>query len=222
MFKKPKPIVSASLLSSDFARIGDAIDIINSSGAQWIHFDVMDGQFVPPITFGHKMVKDCRGLSTLPFDVHLMIVKPENHIDEFADAGADHITIHSEASVHLHRLVMRIKELGKMAGVSIVPSTPVEDIREILPFLDIVLIMTVNPGFGGQTMIMECLKKVEYLNELRIKMGYNYFIEIDGGVNIDTANEAFKAGTDVLVTGSSFFKSQDRRAFVKEVLGKAV
>jgi ribulose-phosphate 3-epimerase len=214
-------MIAASLLSADFVDIGSAIKKVNTSGAQWLHFDVMDGSFVPNITFGHKMVEDARSQSNLPFDVHLMVYSPEKHIDNFAEAGADHITIQCEATVHLHRVVTRVRELGKMAGISMVPSTPAAHIIELLPFVDIILIMTVNPGFGGQTMILECLKKAAFLAEVRSKMGYNYLIEVDGGVNRETASFAFDAGTDVLVTGSSFFRAADAVKYVNELLGKA-
>jgi ribulose-phosphate 3-epimerase len=221
MFEKKKPVIAVSLLSADFADIGGAIKKINGSAAQWIHFDVMDGMFVPNITFGHKMVSDARRFSSLAFDVHLMIMAPEKHIDDFAASGADHITIQCESTIHLNRVISRIKELGKKAGISLVPSTPVSQILELLPIVDIVLVMTVNPGFGGQVMIYESLKKAAYLDELRKKMGYNYFIEVDGGVNRETAAAAFGAGTDVLVTGSSFFGRSDSSQYVVDLLRKA-
>jgi ribulose-phosphate 3-epimerase len=207
-------IVAASLLSSDFCTIGTSIAAINKSGADWIHFDVMDGSFVPQITFGHKMLADSRNRSKLPFDVHLMVNNPEKHIDDFVKAGADHITIHYEAAIHLNGIISRIKSYGKKAGISLVPSTPVQHIIELLPFVDLVLVMTVNPGFGGQTMINECLKKAEFLNELRVKKGYNYLIEADGGINLETVKSARTSGFDVLITGSAFFKSDDPSQYV--------
>jgi ribulose-phosphate 3-epimerase len=176
---------------------------------------VMDGLFVPDITFGHKMVNDMRKRSSLPFDVHLMVFHPENHVEKFAHAGADYITIHPEALIHVHRVIMQIKELGKNAGISIVPSTPLGRIKELLSFVDLVLIMTVNPGYGGQKLIPETLEKVVALKDLKAKMGYNFIIEIDGGVNRETCSTVLKAGPEAIVTGSAFFDDKDPAAYVR-------
>jgi len=209
-----KIITAPSLLSSNFGNMKKGIESIERSGADWVHLDVMDGSFVPVITFGHKMVSDLRHLTDLPFDVHLMVNHPETFIDSFSKAGADYITIHQEASIHLNRIIERIRENGKKPGISIVPSTPLGHITEILPFVDLVLIMTVNPGFGGQSMIDNCLLKVTQLKEIKVRKGYNFLIEIDGGVNKDTFKKAIEAGSEVLVTGSAFFKSEDPAKYV--------
>jgi ribulose-phosphate 3-epimerase len=207
MSKMKIPIMAPSLLAADFSNMQKGLSLIEESGGDWVHFDVMDGMFVPDITFGHKMVRDTRLLSTLPFDVHLMVFRPESHIAKFAHAGADSITIHAEVSIHLHRLIMQIKGIGKKAGISIVPSTPPEQIKELLPFVDIVLVMTVNPGYGGQRLISQSLAKVAYFKEQRKIHGYKYLIEIDGGVNKETRLEIMDAGPDIIVTGSAFFKA---------------
>ena len=207
MKKVKTPILAPSLLASDFSNMEKNLSLIEKSGGDWVHFDVMDGLFVPDITFGHKMIRDMRKLTTLPFDVHLMIFRPESQIAKIAHAGADRITIHAEVPIHLHRLIMQIKGIGRKAGISIVPSTPPEQIKELLPFIDLVLVMTVNPGYGGQKLIPETLKKVAYFKEQRKKKGYNYLIEIDGGVNRESHLEVIEAGPDVIVTGSAFFKA---------------
>ncbi|GHV83149.1 ribulose-phosphate 3-epimerase [Spirochaetia bacterium] len=187
------------------------------NGADWVHLDVMDGHFVPNITFGPKLVKDLRSCCSLPFDVHLMIDNPELYIADFAGAGADYITFHVEAAVHAHRVVQLIHENGKKAGISIVPSTPVSALECLLPFVDLVLVMTVNPGTGGQSIIMECLEKVSVLKEKRTVKGYNFLISVDGGINEKTAKNAVQAGVDVLVTGSSYFNAADKSLFVQRL-----
>ena len=192
---------------------------IDLSGAEWTHLDVMDGNFVSELSFGAKMVRDLRPLSPTVFDAHLMISRPENFIEDFALAGADYITFHFEATVHVHRILSAIKELGKNAGISIVPSTPVAAIEEILPFADLVLIMTVNPGYGGQKLIPQCLEKVRTLARLREEKSYNYLISVDGGVNQDTAPGVRDAGADVLVAGEAFFRAEDKIAMAALLKG---
>lgn len=207
---KNKHILSApSVLSADFSNMGEGIKLIEESGGDWVHLDVMDGSFVPVITFGPKMISDIRNLTKLPFDVHLMINNPENHIDQFAEAGADYITIHYEAVTHINRVLDQIKESGCKCGISIVPSTPVSLLENILPFVDLVLIMSVNPGFGGQSLIDDTLLKVKKLVDLRRKRGLDYLISIDGGVNRNTAHDVISAGIDVFVAGSAFFGAND-------------
>ncbi len=185
------------------------INTIVQSGGDFVHLDVMDGQFVPNLTFGPKMISDIRGITDLPFDAHLMTETPERLIPKIAEAGADYITFHYEAAVHVHRIIQEIRNLQKHPGISIVPSTPASVLDEILPFVDLILIMTVNPGFGGQQLIPKCLDKVAYLVQQRDKYGYDYIISVDGGVNTDTAPAIRDAGTDLLVTGSAFFSSSD-------------
>jgi ribulose-phosphate 3-epimerase len=203
-----KTMLAPSLLSSDFSELGAAVAQIERRGGNLVHIDVMDGSFVPNITIGQPVVACLRRHSALPFDVHLMVQHPESQIDSFIKAGADIVTFHYEASVHHHRLVQQIHAAGKKAGISIVPSTPVSAIKELLPVVDVVLVMTVNPGFGGQVLIPECLKKVKELDEIRKREGYNFLISVDGGINEHTASDAVAAGSDILVSGSAFFSGK--------------
>lgn len=200
-----KTLLAPSLLSCDFSNLGEAINKIENNFGSWVHIDVMDGIFVPEITFGQPIVRSIRPLTSLPFDVHLMTEKPENQIESFAKAGADLITFHYEAAVHHHRIIQQIHGLGKKAGISIVPSTPVSAILPILPFVDLVLVMTVNPGFGGQTLIPECLDKVKELVDIRKTKNLSYLISVDGGVSEKTAKSVIDAGVDAAVSGSAFF-----------------
>jgi ribulose-phosphate 3-epimerase len=209
MVEKDKKILSPSLLSSDFGKMAKNISMLDSSQADWIHFDIMDGVFVPNISFGYKMLADLRSLTKLTFDTHLMIKYPGNYIEKFADAGADIINIHLESNLHLHRMLTKIRKLGKKPGITIVPSTPVHQLAEILALVDLVLVMTVNPGFGGQVIIDSCLEKVRQLKEIKEKMGYNFLIEVDGGINRQTIKRALNAGADVFVIGSAIFKAKD-------------
>ena len=201
-------MLAPSLLSSDFSELGAAVAQIEHRGGKLVHIDVMDGSFVPNITIGQPVVASLRRHSALPFDVHLMVQHPESQIDSFIEAGADIVTFHYEASVHHHRLVQQIHAAGKKAGISIVPSTPVSVLKELLPSVDVVLVMTVNPGFGGQMLIPECLKKVSELDEIRRKEGYKFLISVDGGINEHTAKDAVSAGADILVSGSAFFSGK--------------
>ncbi|UOD35837.1 ribulose-phosphate 3-epimerase [Deferribacteraceae bacterium V6Fe1] len=198
-------LVSPSILSADFSRLGEEIVAIDKAGADYIHIDVMDGQFVPNITIGPIVVKAIRNLTKKPFDVHLMIKNPENYVKEFADAGSDIITVHAEASNHLHRLIYQIKDLGKMAGVSINPATPISVIEEIITDVDLVLVMSVNPGFGGQKFIANCLDKVRRVKDLIASKNSKALIEVDGGVNDKNAPLLKEAGCDIVVAGSYVF-----------------
>ena len=213
------PILAPSLLAANFSNLASEIQQIEVSGAEWTHLDVMDGNFVSELSFGSKMVRDLRPLSRTVFDVHLMITHPEKLIDDFIKAGADYLTIHWEASLHINKILSSIRELGKKAGVSIIPSTPVSAIEEILPIVDLVLIMTVNPGFGGQKLIPQCLEKVKLLKSLREKSSYSYLISVDGGVNQETAPLVRDAGADVLVAGEAFFRAEDKTAITTLLKG---
>jgi ribulose-phosphate 3-epimerase len=213
------PIAAPSILSADFGNLAAAVRTIETARGGWVHLDVMDGAFVPNITFGSKMVSDLRGLTRLPFDVHLMIREPERHVEAFIDAGADYLTFHYEATIHHHRLLERIRERGARPGISIVPSTPASILSDVAACADLILVMTVNPGFGGQSLIPQCLAKVTYLRELRSRLGLRFLIEVDGGINPVTARQALDAGADVLVAGSAVFQSSDPSGVVASLLG---
>lgn len=181
--------------------------------------DVMDGRFVPAITFGPKMVADVRACTKMPLDVHLMIDRPENHIEAFAEAGADYITVHLEATTHLHRVLEKIHSLGSRPGIAIVPSTPVQAIREIAAEVDLFLVMTVNPGYGGQRLIPRCIEKVAEAVAMRKDLGLEYLVSVDGGVNDETAPALRDAGVDVLISGSAFFGSEDPGRYLSILSG---
>lgn len=209
--------IAPSILSADFANLANEIRDVEKGGADYIHVDVMDGHFVPNITIGPLIVEAIRPVTKLPLDVHLMIENPDRYIEEFVKAGADIITVHQEACIHLHRTIMMIKEQGVRAGVVLNPATPVSLIEEMLPELDMVLLMTVNPGFGGQRFIPSVLKKVEELSKLREALELDFEIEIDGGVNIETAGLCTDAGADVLVAGSAVYNQEDRAAAIAAI-----
>lgn len=201
--------IAPSLLSCDFAKIGEEVRAISEAGAEYIHFDVMDGHFVPNITIGPNIVKAARKHSNKVFDVHLMIENPDKYIQEFAESGADIITLHQEASIHLDRSVSLIKSFGKKAGVSIVPSTHESVLEYVIENLDLVLVMTVNPGFGGQKFIPSMLKKISNIRQMIDKTGKNIDLQVDGGINQETAKLVVNAGANVLVAGSYIFGDPD-------------
>ena len=200
------PIIAPSILSADFARLGDEVRAIDEAGADWIHIDVMDGHFVPNLTIGPGVVKALRPHTTKPFDVHLMISPVDNFLDAFAEAGADIITVHPEAGPHLHRTVQRVKALGKKAGVSLNPATPAKALDYVLDQVDLVLVMTVNPGFGGQKFITGQLKKIEAIANRIAKDNLKVELEVDGGIDPETAREAVGAGATALVAGTAVFR----------------
>lgn len=204
--------IAPSILSADFAQLGDEIDDVERNGADWIHVDVMDGHFVPNITIGPLIVEAVRPRTTLPLDVHLMIDDPDQYIKAFADSGADWITVHQEASRHLHRTVHAIKDAGVRAGVALNPATPLSTIEHVLDDLDMVLLMTVNPGFGGQSFIPNVLGKIRALRQMVEERGLALHIEVDGGINAETARDVVTQGADVLVAGSYIFGAEDRGA----------
>lgn len=198
-----------SILSADFSNLQRDIELVEKGGADYIHVDVMDGQFVPNITFGPNIVQAIRPITKLPLDVHLMIVDPEKYIPAFAKAGADIITVHVEATPHIHRALQMMKDLGVKSGVVINPGTPITMIKHVLPIADQVLVMTVNPGFGGQSFIEETVEKIAELSELREQNNWHYSIEVDGGIVPETAQICQKAGADVFVAGSYIYNSED-------------
>ncbi|WP_313756609.1 ribulose-phosphate 3-epimerase [Tissierella sp.] len=208
--------IAPSLLSADFANLKEEIKKIENGGADYLHLDVMDGMYVPNITFGPPVIKKLRKVTEIPFDVHLMIDKPERYIKDFVDAGADIITVHEEATIHLHRTIQEIKSYGIMAGVSLNPSTPLENIEYILGDVDLILIMTVNPGFGGQSFIISMKDKIRRLRKIIDERNLNIIIEVDGGVKLNNAKEILNCGAELLVAGSDIFGAEDIEYRTKE------
>lgn len=206
--------IAPSMLSANFATLADEIKEIEAAGADYLHIDVMDGTFVPNISFGPMVFGALRPMTNLVFDCHLMVQDPERYVEATAQAGADIITVHYEATKHIHRVIQQIKSLGKKAGVVINPGTPVAALDSVLPEVDMVLIMTVNPGFGGQSFIESTLTKIAKLKALREEHQYHYEIEVDGGVNAETGRKCLDAGADVLVAGSYIFNQTDRKAAI--------
>ena len=210
-------LISPSLLSADFANLGNEIGMVNDSVADWLHLDIMDGMFVPNISFGFPVLERVKELTIKPMDVHLMIVDPDRYLARFRDAGAHILTVQYEACTHLHRTVTAIKELGMKAGVALNPHTPVSLLKNILPYVDLVLIMTVNPGFGGQKFIQESYNKIEILREMIDSSGYDVLIEVDGGVDTDNAAKLIKAGVNVLVAGASVFGADNPANIIQKL-----
>lgn len=213
--------IAPSILSADFCRLGEEIRAVEAAGADYIHVDVMDGHFVPNITIGPLIVAAARKITRLPLDVHLMIENPDRYIADFAAAGADIIVVHAEASIHLHRSIQLIKSLGKKAGVSLNPATPLNYLEYVLADLDLVLLMTVNPGFGGQSFIEEAIPKIKALRAMLDKRGLEAELEVDGGVKIDNIARISHAGADVFVAGSAVFGSSDYPATIKALKAQA-
>lgn len=211
--------IAPSILSADFAKLGEEIKDVEQGGADYIHVDVMDGHFVPNITIGPLIVEAIRPITTLPLDVHLMIENPDAYIGQFAKAGADIITVHVEACKHLHRTIHLIKEHGVKAGVVLNPATPVDTIQHVIDDVDMVLLMTVNPGFGGQKFIKQVLPKIYAVSEMAKSKGLSIDIEVDGGVNVETAPLCIEAGANVLVAGSAVYNEKDRGQAIKTIRG---
>ena len=206
--------IAPSLLSVDFARMADELAMIEAAGADWLHVDVMDGVFVPNITFGLKVIETVRKLTTLPLDVHLMTIEPEKYFDSFAKAGANGLTIHVETAAHLHRQLMRIKELGCLAGATMNPATSLESVRDVAAHIDLLLIMTVNPGFGGQKFIPHSLDKIRRARQLLDVAKSGAMLEVDGGIARDTIRQCHQAGADTFVAGNAIFSAADPAAEV--------
>lgn len=213
-----RPIrIAPSLLSADFSKLGDEVAMCVAGGADWLHVDVMDGVFVPNLTFGSKVISTVRKLTKLPLDVHLMVVEPEKYFDDFARAGANGLTIHVEAAPHLHRQLQRIRELGCRAGVALNPATPLESVRDAIPYVDLLLVMSVNPGFGGQEFIPTSIEKVARARAMLDAMGSDAALEVDGGINRQTLAQARAAGADTFVAGHAIFAAKDPQREIAEL-----
>ena len=212
----PKKIrIAPSLLSADFTRLKDEIAMIEAGGADWLHVDVMDGVFVPNLTFGAKVIESCRKLTALPLDVHLMVVEPEKYFDSFAKAGATGLTIHVEAAPHLQRQIVRIKELGCTAGVAMNPGTPVDCVSEVVSDLDLLLVMTVNPGFGGQKFISSAIDKIQRARAILTAAKSDAVLQVDGGIARETIAACWRAGADTFVAGNAVFTASDPAAEIR-------
>lgn len=210
-------MVAASLLAADFANLASEVEMINESVADWLHLDIMDGVFVPNISFGFPVIEAVRDLSTKPLDVHLMIVDPDRYLEQFRDAGASNLTVHYETCNNLHRTVTEIRRLGMQAGVSLNPHSPVILLKDILPYIDMVLLMTVNPGYGGQTFIPGSINKIGELRSMIDEGGYEVLIAVDGGIDLQNAPVLVHAGVDVLVAGSTVFSSSDPAEVIRRL-----
>lgn len=219
MPRSPSVLVAPSILSADFTRLGEEVAALEKAGADWVHVDVMDGHFVPNITLGPMVVGALRKATSLPLDVHLMIEDPSRYLEAFAQAGADTLSVHVEACTHLHRTLAQIRSLGKRVGVSVNPATSEDTLRYVLGLVDVVLVMSVNPGFGGQSFLREVLPKVAAIRSMIAASGYAIDLEIDGGITTETAPEAISAGANVLVAGNAVFRTHDYAAAIAGIRG---
>ncbi|MBR0652576.1 ribulose-phosphate 3-epimerase [Roseomonas terrae] len=220
-FVPVSPLIAPSLLAADFSRLGEEVEAIAAAGADWLHLDIMDGHFVPNISFGPVVVKALRKRTTIPFDVHLMIAPADPYLAAFAEAGADLISLHPEAGPHLHRSLQTIRALGKKAGVVLNPATPVEAVAHVLDLTDLILVMSVNPGFGGQSFIESQLSKIAALRRMIDATGRHIHLQVDGGVTAKTARSCIEAGADVLVAGTAVFGQTDYAAAIAAIRGAA-
>lgn len=211
------PLISPSMLSADFCHLADAIQMVNNSEADWFHLDIMDGVFVPNISYGMPVIKAIRSMAEKPLDVHLMIVQPERYVERFKEMGADILTVHWEACTHLHRTIYQIKNADMLAGVALNPHTPVAGLEDIINDVDMVLIMSVNPGFGGQRFIERSLHRIEELKAMIKRNKSNCLIEVDGGVDLSNAQQLVDAGADVLVAGSAIFSNENPTKIIKDL-----